>query len=70
MGNAPTDVPAALAGLSDQPRVRDFLARAVVEGRLSHAYLFVGAPGSGKHEAACALAKCIVCPNGGDSSCD
>ena len=22
MGNAPTDVPAALAGLSDQPRVR------------------------------------------------
>lgn len=70
MGNAPTDVPAALAGLSDQPRVRDFLARAVVEGRLSHAYLFVGAPGSGKHEAAEALAKCIVCPNGGDSSCD
>ena len=70
MGNAPTDVPAALAGLSDQPRVRDFLARAVVEGRLSHAYLFVGAPGSGKHEAAEALAKCIVCPNGGDGSCD
>ena len=67
---APTNIPAALTALSDQPRVRDFLASAAVEGRLSHAYLFVGAPGSGKHEAAEALAKCIVCPNGGDASCD
>lgn len=63
-------VPAALEVLRDQPRVRDFLARAVNEGRISHAYLFVGAPGSGKHEAAEALAKCIVCPNHGDGSCD
>ena len=62
--------PAALAALADQPRVRDFLATAVAEDRLSHAYLFVGAPGSGKHEAAEALAKCVVCPNGGDASCD
>ena len=62
--------PAALNTLSDQPRVRDFLATAVAEGRLSHAYLFVGAPGSGKHEAAEALAKCVVCPNGGDATCD
>lgn len=68
--HASAGVPAALAGLSDQPRVRDFLATAASEGRLSHAYLFVGAPGSGKHEAAEALAKCIVCPNGGDASCD
>ena len=67
---APVNIPAALAGLSDQPRVRDFLASAVTEGRLSHAYLFVGAPGSGKHEAAEALAKCIVCPAGGDGTCD
>ena len=66
----PANIPAALAGLSDQPRVRDFLASAVTEGRLSHAYLFVGAPGSGKHEAAEALAKCIVCPAGGDGTCD
>ncbi len=63
-------VPAALAGLSDQPRVRDFLATALAEGRLSHAYLFLGAPGSGKHEAAEALATCVICPAGGDASCD
>ncbi len=63
-------VPAALGVLAEQPRVRDFLARAVVEGRLSHAYLFVGAPGAGKTEAALALAQCIVCPNGGDATCD
>ncbi len=62
--------PAALDALSDQPRVRDFLARALAEDCLSHAYLFVGAPGSGKHEAAEALAKCVVCPGGGDGSCD
>ena len=69
-GRAPAPRPAALDALSDQPRVRDFLATALVEGRVSHAYLFVGAPGSGKHEAAEALAKCVVCPGGGDGSCD
>ncbi|MDM8270290.1 ATP-binding protein [Thermophilibacter provencensis] len=62
--------PAALDTFSDQARVCDFLATAVAEKRLSHAYLFVGAPGSGKHEAAEALAKCVVCPNGGDATCD
>ncbi|OUO32599.1 DNA polymerase III subunit delta' [Olsenella sp. An293] len=50
--------------------MRDFLARALADGCLSHAYLFVGAPGSGKHEAAEALAKCVVCPHGGDAACD
>ncbi len=62
--------PAALEAIEDQPRVRDFLAKAAGDGRLSHAYLFVGAPGCGKHEAAEALAKCVVCPNGGDGTCD
>lgn len=69
--SAPTPAaPAALAALADQPRVRDFLATALAEGRLSHAYLFLGPPGSGKHEAAEALAKCVVCPAGGDATCD
>ena len=67
---APARVPAALDVLADQPRVRDFLATALAEGRLSHAYLFLGPPGAGKHEAAEALAKCVVCPNGGDATCD
>ncbi len=63
-------LPQALSVLDDQPSVRDFLARAAVGGQLSHAYLFLGAPGSGKTEAALALAQCIVCPNGGCGSCD
>lgn len=68
--DAAAPLPAALDALADQPRVRDLLATAVAEGRLSHAYLFVGAPGSGKHEAAEALAECVVCPHGGDAACD
>lgn len=68
--DAPVPVPAALEALVDQPRVRGFLATALAERRLSHAYLFLGPPGSGKHEAAEALAKCVVCPSGGDNSCD
>ena len=70
MAGPATPMPAALAELDSQPAVRDFLARAVTEHRLSHAYLFLGAPGSGKSEAALALAQCIVCPNEGDGTCD
>ena len=61
---------AVFDSLGDQPRVRDLLASAVREGRLSHAYLFVGAPGSGMEEAALALAQCVVCPNDGCGTCD
>ena len=62
--------PKALEALAQQPRVQRFFSAAVAEGRLSHAYLFVGAPGSGMKEAACAIAQCVVCPNGGDAICD
>lgn len=63
-------VPDALMRIVGQPRVRDFLATSVTADQLSHAYLFVGPPGSGKHEAALALAQAIVCPSGGDGTCD
>lgn len=63
-------VPQALKAIAQQPRVRDFLSAACAEGNLSHAYLFVGAPGSGMLEAADALAQCVVCPHGGDGACD
>ena len=69
-GVAPMHPAAVLDALSDQPRVRDLLASAVREGRLSHAYLFVGAPGSGMEEAALALAQCVICPNDGCGTCD
>ena len=66
----PQTMPRALERIVGQPRVRDFLAQAIREQRLSHAYLFLGAPGSGQLEAAQALAQCIVCPNGGCGTCD
>ncbi|MFR2950538.1 MAG: ATP-binding protein [Collinsella intestinalis] len=63
-----------LAKLDTQPRVRDFLARAVTSGRASHAYLFLGSPGSGKLDAAWALAQALLCGEDGVSgacaSCD
>lgn len=59
-----------LARLETQPRVRDFLAQAVATGRVSHAYLFLGAPGSGKLDAAWALAQQLICEDGGCGSCD
>ncbi len=59
-----------LAQLDTQPRVRDFLSRAVASGRASHAYLFVGAPGSGKLDAAWALAQALLCDEGGCGACD
>lgn len=65
-----SSVPAPLARITNQPRVRDFLAVAFAEGRLSHAYLFTGMPGSGMMEAARALAQCVVCPHGGDGTCE
>lgn len=59
-----------LVQLDTQPRVRDFLARAVRTDRASHAYLFVGAPGSGKLDAAWALAQALLCERGGCGACD
>ena len=69
MANVPY-VPDALKKITQQPRVRDFLAAALMEGRVSHAYLFLGAPGAGMLQAAEALAQCLVCPSGGDGECD
>lgn len=53
-----------------QEGVRGFLARAATAGRLSHAYLLVGAAGSGKLELARALAQAAVCEQGGCGACD
>ena len=59
-----------LSQLDMQPRVRSFLARALDQGRTSHAYLFLGAPGSGKLDAAWALAQALICDDGGCGTCD
>ena len=59
-----------LAKLDTQPRVRDFLVRAYGQGRTSHAYLFLGAPGAGKLDAAWALSQALLCEEGGCGACD
>ncbi|MEE8715585.1 MAG: DNA polymerase III subunit delta' [Coriobacteriales bacterium] len=68
----PAFAPASLfaTGMPGQDAARDFLAQAVAQGRVSHAYLFVGPPGSGKLDAAYALAQAVVCPDGGCGACD
>lgn len=59
-----------LENLTGQPRVQGFLRHAVEGGRVAHAYLFVGAPGSGKLVAAYALAQALLCENDGCGACD
>ena len=59
-----------LAKLDTQDRVRDFLCNAVESGRTSHAYLFLGAPGAGKLDAAWALAQAYLCEEDGCGACD
>ena len=59
-----------LTKLDTQERVRDFLTNAVASGRASHAYLFLGAPGAGKLDAAWALAQAFLCEQDGCGSCD
>ena len=67
----PAPAPASLlAKLDTQSRVRDFLSNAVASGRTSHAYLFLGAPGAGKLDAAWALAQAYLCSRDGCGACD
>lgn len=62
-------MPGLLSQLDTQPRVREFLARAARADRTSHAYLFLGAPGSGKLDAAWALAQALLCEREGEHAC-
>lgn len=57
-------------GLTGQEQAREFLRNALASKRLSHAYLFIGSAGSGKLDAAYALAQGALCPDGGCGSCD
>ncbi|MDO8963750.1 MAG: AAA family ATPase [Coriobacteriia bacterium] len=52
-----------------QERVASFLRTALESGSASHAYLFVGPPGSGKRTAALALACALECDDGGCGTC-
>ncbi|MDU7361416.1 MAG: DNA polymerase III subunit delta' [Propionibacteriaceae bacterium] len=63
------DVYAELIG---QERVTQTLRRAVSGARyaMTHAWLFVGPPGSGRSNAARAFAAALQCPNGGCGECE
>ena len=52
-----------------QERVTQFLKASVTGGHVSHAYLFVGPPGSGKLTVARALACAVLCEDDGCGAC-
>jgi DNA polymerase-3 subunit delta' len=56
--------------LIGQPLAARFFTSAIESRLVSHAYLFVGPIGAGKTDAARALAKALVCKDGGCGSCD
>lgn len=53
-------MPDALSRVIGQPIASALLERALKSGRLSHAYLFVGPPGTGKRTMALALAEHLL----------
>jgi DNA polymerase-3 subunit delta' len=57
-------------GLVGQPLVARFFTSAIESRVINHAYLFVGPIGAGKTDAARALAKALICKDGGCGSCD
>jgi len=59
--------PELYSAVPGQERVIEQLRRAAAHP--VHAYLFVGPPGTGKHEAALGFAASLLCPNGGDGTC-
>ena len=56
--------------LREQKVVADQLCRSLKNGRLAHAYLFIGRRGAGKDAMARTLAKALNCPNKERDSCD
>ena len=59
---------AVLEGLVGQEQAAGRLSAAAATP--VHAYLFAGPPGSGKRDAARAFAAALLCPNGGDGTCE
>jgi len=61
----------AFDGVLGHERVRELLARSLVQGRLPPAILLTGPRGVGKRTLATAVARALLCPNGaGGDACD
>ncbi|MFQ5675294.1 MAG: DNA polymerase III subunit delta' [bacterium] len=58
----------AFENIIGQHRVRGFFEKALQNGRISHAYLFVGERGVGKEAVAIELAKALLCEKAGSCS--
>lgn len=54
----------AFEAIADQPRAVALLGRALAEGRVAHAYAFVGPLGSGRTTTALAFAQALLCETG------
>jgi DNA polymerase-3 subunit delta' len=59
-----------LSDVLGQDRVIARLRAAIARGRVHHAYLFTGAPGSGKRATALAFASALNCLNAPGEGCD
>ncbi|MDA8063487.1 MAG: DNA polymerase III subunit delta' [Actinomycetota bacterium] len=71
-GDGPLGVPLPAPGLFDRVpgQAGAIAALRAASARPVHAYLFVGPPGTGKRRAATAFAAALLCPDGGDATCD
>ncbi|NBD28114.1 DNA polymerase III subunit delta' [Paenibacillus glycinis] len=59
----------SIAQLAGQPKAKRILQYALTSGKVSHAYLFCGPPGSGRMKMAMAFAQALFCSEGGDDAC-
>jgi len=55
--------------LAGQQKAKRILQHALKSGKVSHAYLFTGPPGSGRMAMALAFAKALFCANGSGDAC-
>lgn len=59
----------AFGDVPGQPRAKMMLQHALRSGKVAHAYLFAGPPGSGRRAMAIAFAQALFCERGGDDAC-
>lgn len=55
---------------SSHEHAREYFRKAIEKGRLSHAYLLAGPPGSGRKEFCLDFARSLFCGDGGQPGCD
>ncbi|HEY8530555.1 MAG TPA: DNA polymerase III subunit delta' [Paenibacillaceae bacterium] len=59
----------AIRDMPGQPAAKALLAHALRTGKVAHAYLFAGPPGTGRRAMALAFAQALFCEKGGDDAC-